>query len=136
FQIIYTDSFVLKHKDRIYAGLIYPKTLPNRHRRSKWYISKKEYAPNTSPPFATGLGFILTRLIVERIRPHFDWVNPFRMDDVYVGMLINRANITGLGIRYAKGERQFSGFNLPNQCKYQKDAVVYHKVSSHSCMKN
>ncbi|XP_066916636.1 beta-1,3-galactosyltransferase 5-like [Clytia hemisphaerica] len=136
FALIYKDPFVLKHKDRIFAGFIYPKNGPIRDPSSKWYVSKDEWSPDYYPFFASGMANILSRLVVEKIRPYFDWQNPFRLDDVYIGILINRAKIPGIGIRVSDNKKEFSGYNYQGECNYEKGAIVYHKVSSSWCMEN
>ena len=134
FKLLYTDPFVLEHKDRLYVGKIYPRNAPQRE-NSKWIVSKEEWALDYYPPFATGMGIILSRLILEKMRPHFDWKNPFRLDDVYIGMLVNRANIDRIGIRVDKFD-QFSGFNPAGECHYIRQAVIYHKVDGSRCMEH
>ena len=135
FKLLYTDPFVLEHKDRLYAGKIYPTTGPIRDTKSKWHVTKEEWALDYYPPFATGMCIILSRLILERIRPLFDWINPFRLEDVYIGMLVNRANIAQIGIRVDVYEMdQFYNFHMKGECQYMRQAITYHKVDGPSCM--
>ncbi|XP_066916620.1 beta-1,3-galactosyltransferase 1-like [Clytia hemisphaerica] len=128
------DPFVLKHKDRIFAGFIWAKNGPIRDPSSKWYVSKEEWGPDYYPFFATGMANILSRLVVEKIRPYFEWENPFRLDDVYIGMLISWAKIPGIGIRISEKKTEFSGFNPGKECNFINSAITYHKVISKSCM--
>jgi len=134
FQLLYKDPLVLASKEKLYAGSIYIGHGPKREKSNKWYVSKAEWAPRFYPPFATGMGFILSRYVVEKIRPHFNWLKPFRLDDVYVGMLVNRAKIPGLFIRKKKSENEFAGFNGPKECLYL-NGIIYHKVIDNGCMK-
>ena len=134
FALIYKDPFVLKHEDRVFAGLIYPKNGPIRDPSSKWYVPREEWAADYYPFFATGMANILSRLVVEKIRPYFDWQNPFRLDDVYVGMLISRAQIPGIGIRVSENKMEFAGFHSGEECDYIESAVTYHKVATSLCM--
>ncbi|XP_066926360.1 beta-1,3-galactosyltransferase 5-like [Clytia hemisphaerica] len=137
FKLVYTDPFMLQHADMLYAGLIYPDIKVNRDKESKWYVSKEEWAEDTYPLYASGMGFILSRLVVEKMRPHFDWVKPFRLDDVYIGMLVNKANVPRIGIRVIKSRRdenQFLPHNNPRRCIYYAFVIVYHKVIFNQCM--
>ena len=135
FKLLYTDPKILANKGKLYAGSIYIGHGPKREKSNKWYVSREEWAPRFYPPFATGMGFILSRYVVEKIRPHFDWLKPFRLDDVYVGMLVDRAKIPDLFIRRKKSENEFAGFNEPHECLYL-NGIVYHKVTDNWCMKN
>ncbi|XP_066918600.1 beta-1,3-galactosyltransferase 5-like [Clytia hemisphaerica] len=140
FTLMYTDPFILKHKDRIFAGkIVKSKSRTIRDPFSKWYVSQGEWEPDYYPPFATGMGIILSRFVLEKMRSHFDWINPFRLDDVYVGILINRANISGIGIRNVPQLRatlneEFSGAHQHYECRYVDKPIIYHKVVHHWCM--
>ena len=135
FKFIYEDPFVLEHKDRIFAGSIFRRTARSiRDPFSKWYVPKEEWPANEYPLFSTGMANILSRLIVEKMRPHFDWVNPFRLDDVYIGMLVNQTNIPGIGIRKSKADEEFYGKDSRRKCFYRPDSIAQHQVSQNWCM--
>ena len=135
FKLVYTDPFVLEHADRLYAGFIKLNMTVNRDPNSKWYISQKEWPLKSFPLYSSGMGYVLSRLLVKRMHPHFDWVNPFKLDDVYVGMLLNAANVPRVGIRVVpKDEIEF----LPNEkvytCNFSPVAIIHHKVINDKCM--
>ncbi|XP_066926715.1 beta-1,3-galactosyltransferase 5-like [Clytia hemisphaerica] len=136
FQLIYEDPFILAHKDRVFAGSIYQITRrSSRDLFSKWYVPKEEWPADEYPYFATGMANILSRLVVERMRPHFDWVNPFRLDDVYIGMLVNRANVPRMGIRKIKVmNEEFYGRGSAKKCFYLKHSITQHQVTKGWCM--
>ena len=67
------------------------------------------------------------------MKPHFDWVNPFRLDDVYVGHLVFISRVPNIGIRLPKyGE--FEAMNY--KCTYNKRRIAQHEVKTEDCMKN
>ncbi|XP_066926660.1 beta-1,3-galactosyltransferase 5-like [Clytia hemisphaerica] len=136
FQLIYEDPFILAHKDRVFAGSIYQTTRrSSRDLFSKWYVPKEEWPADEYPYFATGMANILSRLVVERMRPHFDWVNPFRLDDVYIGMLVNRADVPRMGIRKIKVmNEEFYGKGSAKKCFYLRQSVTQHRVIKKWCM--
>ena len=140
FKLIYTDPFMLQYKDRIFAGRIALRnSRPIRDPFSKWYVSREEWPLDRYPLFATGMGIILSKIILEKIRSHFDWINPFRLDDVYVGMLVNRANISGIGIRtipshIPKITDEFVASHQHSECRYIKQPIIFHKVGHPECM--
>ena len=133
FKLIHKDPFVLKHKDRLYAGNMYVNFGPHRNHTSKWFVSKEEWAPEKYPPFAPGMAIILSRLVIEKMVPYFDWVKPFKLEDVYVGMLVNKANVSGLGIRKQVG-LEFYDIQNRKYCSYSSTVIAFHKVINSNCM--
>ena len=134
FTFLYKDPYVLKHHDRLYAGYIIMHGKPHRDTKFKWGVTYEEWGADAYPPFSTGMGFVLSRLIIEKMIPHFDWDKPFRVDDVYIGHLVYMAQIPNIGIRTSVGQ-EFSRFNDPKKCPIQKKAIVYHQVLTEDCMR-
>uniref|UniRef100_A0A7M5VC98 Hexosyltransferase n=1 Tax=Clytia hemisphaerica TaxID=252671 RepID=A0A7M5VC98_9CNID len=134
FTFLYKDPYVLKHHDRLYAGYIIMHGKPHRNLKFKWGVTYEEWGADAYPPFSTGMGFILSRFIIEKMIPHFDWEKPFRVDDVYIGHLVYMAQISNIGIRSSVGQ-EFSRFNDPKKCPIQSKAIVYHQVLTEDCMR-
>ena len=80
-------------------GRCWLKPLVKRSRNNKWHISFQEYNITTYPNFCSGFGFVLTPDSVELFVGLFDVVPFFRFDDVYVGMLAERAGVKTAGFR-------------------------------------
>lgn len=122
----------------IYAGDMNRNAHVNRDERSKYLVSYDEWPAETYPPYCSGGGFALSHTVVQQIIPFFDWINPYKIDDAYVGILIERAKIRDL-VYYEPTKNQtyqFWFYNKPNNCTYIDSSIVYHKVSTHACMKN
>ena len=133
FNLLYKDPFVLKHKDRLYAGNMFTNYVPHRSKDSKWYVSREEWAPVRYPPFTTGMAIILSRLVIEKMVPYFNWVKPFRLDDVYVGMLVKHANVPGLGIRKPKWKEFYDDPHC-KKCNFHAVTIVQHSIINDTCV--
>ena len=133
-KLIYHDPFSKAHQNTLYAGRLFVGFGPHRNVGSKWFISEKEWAANQYPPFVPGAGCILSYNIVKAIRPFFDWKNPFKLEDVYVGLLIYFARIQNLGYRKPK-DKEFFYYADPVKCPYENMIVVQHPVLSEECMR-
>uniref|UniRef100_A0A7M6DQR8 Hexosyltransferase n=1 Tax=Clytia hemisphaerica TaxID=252671 RepID=A0A7M6DQR8_9CNID len=108
---------------------------PHRNEKSKWHVPKEEWEPNKYPPFAPGMGVVLSRHVVGKMIPHFDWLKPFRLDDVYIGMLVNKANVTGMGIRKQVGAEFYDNINNRKYCAFPSTRIIaFHKVLENKCM--
>ena len=133
FNLLYKDPFVLKHKDRLFAGNMFINFGPHRNKKSKWYVSVEEWAPTKYPPFAPGMAIILSRFVIEKMVPYFNWVKPFRLDDVYIGMLVNYANVSGIGIRRQKWMEFYDDPHW-KKCNFHTTTIVHHHIIDDKCM--
>ena len=77
---------------------------PKVRREGKWNVSYEEYNHTHYPDFCSGAGFVMSYDVIECLVPLFDVMKPYRMDDVYVGMLANRSGVTAV---------DHSGFYMP-----------------------
>ena len=132
-NMIYHDPFSKAHKDTLYAGYL-RYGAPIRDTDSKWRVSEKEWAADLYAPFNAGGGYLLSYNVVKAIRPFFDWENPFKLEDVYVGHLVFFARIPNLGYRKQK-HKEIMLYNDPTYCRYEKIAFVHHPVRSEDCMR-
>lgn len=86
-------------------------------REGKNAVSLEEYSKNHYPPYCPGGAVLFSHDVVADVIPYF-WPTPFRLDDIYLAILI--AN-TGIKPIYE------STFRLTEKtCKYDDTAVALH----------
>ena len=106
---------------RLYMGKV--QFDPEVRRYGKFSVSYEEYSGSTYPSYCSGAGFVLSYDVVECLVPLFDVRNPFRIDDTYVGILVNKAGITPV---------HHSWFIFPDtnydDCYYVPNTLVQHRV--------
>ena len=93
-------------------------------RDGKFSVSYQEYNHTHYPDFCSGAGFVMSYDVVESLVPLFDVIKPYRLDDVYVGMLANRSGVTPVGHK---------GFIIPfsydvDDCNYVPNTLVLHRA--------
>ena len=82
-------------RKKLYMGKLWRHPRVQRGKREKWAVSFQEYNKRTYPDFCGGFGFILSVDVLYLFVDLFDVVPAFRIDDVYVGMLADRAGVKG-----------------------------------------
>ena len=107
----------------LYMGKLHHK--PFVQRNGKWRVSFEEYSGTHYPDFCSGAGFVMSYDVVESLVPLFDVIKPYRLDDVYVGMLSEK-----LGVRAVDNE----GFVMPvhqgdyDKCDFVPNTLVQHRA--------
>ena len=110
-------------KKGLYMGKLHPNPVVLRQR--KWRLNSEEYNGTNFSDFCSGAGFVMSYDVVERLVPLFDVIKPFRMDDVYVGMLAKE-----LGVRAV----DHKGFVMPvseddyDKCNFVPNTLVQHRA--------
>ena len=112
-------------KTKLYTGECNDRNVVKR--RGKWKVSFEEYNQKFYPGFCSGYGFILSSDVVYLFVELFDVVPWFRIDDVYIGMLAEKA---GVKPKYMK---KFHRVEPPinTSCvnlKKRSDVLVWHGV--------
>ena len=108
-------------KNRLYMGKV---QLNAEVRRFGLYnVSYDEYSGSTYPSYCSGAGFVLSYDVVDCLVPLFDVVNPFRIDDIYVGMLVNKVGITPVDHR----RFIFPDIYIDN-CSFVPHTIVQHRA--------
>ena len=97
---------------------------PRRQIQDKWIVSEEEYNQTHYPNYCYGFGFVLSADIVDLFVDSFAVVPTFRIDDVYVGMLADRAGVKGID---NKGFR-FRSPSKETECVPHKNILVWHGV--------
>ena len=109
-------------KKGLYMGKLH--SHPVAQRDGKWRVSYEEYSGAYYPDFCSGAGFVMTYDVIECLVPLFDVIKPYRLDDVYVGMLANK-----LGVKAV----DHSGFVMPFQdydnCNFVPNTLVQHRAT-------
>lgn len=80
-------------KRSLYAGRVLYGEPPHRNIQSKWYISPKEFEPDTYPPFVAA-GFILfSSISLPRFYNQSKLHKYFKLDDVHLAIIAEHLNI-------------------------------------------
>ncbi|XP_013074168.1 beta-1,3-galactosyltransferase 5-like [Biomphalaria glabrata] len=85
-----------EHTSGLYAGsvLVDPEKLKViRGDTKRWSVSYKEYPSEYYPPYASGMGYILSLDIVKQLVVESQYVPPFANEDAYVGVVLSRLSV-------------------------------------------
>ncbi|KAH3696321.1 beta-1,3-galactosyltransferase 5-like [Dreissena polymorpha] len=108
------DELVSKNtqKSDVYIGLVMQtdsRLEVIRNPESRWFVSMDEYPSSHYPPYASGMGYLLSKDVVAKVVDASKYILPFANEDAYVGVLINnigvrpvrsgRFTLTGSGLR-------------------------------------
>ncbi|KAL1420842.1 hypothetical protein MTO96_023696 [Rhipicephalus appendiculatus] len=73
---------------------------PIRDKKYKWFVSKKEYANDTYPPYCCGAAYLMKASVLALLGEATGSVPFFWVDDVYsTGLLTNATNVTLVNLR-------------------------------------
>ncbi|XP_078367900.1 beta-1,3-galactosyltransferase 1-like [Oculina patagonica] len=78
-------------KQGLYMGKVHHRDKVPR--AGKWGVPYEEYNHTHYPDFCTGAGIVMSPDVIDCLVPLFDVIKPYRMDDVYVGMLANKGGV-------------------------------------------
>lgn len=78
----------------LFTGFLKPNDSPIRNVQSKWYVSKAEYDGDKYPPFCSGTGYVFSVDVAQKIYNISFSIPLFKLEDVYVGICLDRLNIT------------------------------------------
>ena len=95
-------------------------------RGGKFGVSKQEYSGNRYPPFCPGFGVVFSNDVILLFVDLFDVVSKFRLDDVYMGMLADKA-----GVKPSRTSNFEFSVNPPptSKCKWQKSTLLRHGIT-------
>jgi hypothetical protein len=93
-RLLLTDLRKKPLDTSIYTGNVWYGAKPNRNKRSKWFISKAEYPDDVWPPYVTGGSALISFDYANRIVEGFKTTKPLFIDDVYLGIVAKKQNIT------------------------------------------
>ncbi|CAL9188733.1 unnamed protein product [Musa hybrid cultivar] len=91
-------------------GRINSDSQPHRNVESKWYISPEEWPGEKYPPWAHGPGYVVSHDIAEAVyKQHNDGhLKMFKLEDVAMGIWIDKMNKNGSGIKYVNEGRIYT----------------------------
>ncbi|KAM3909810.1 beta-1,3-galactosyltransferase 5-like [Leptodactylus fuscus] len=117
-------SFLAKHSlsSRLYVGSVFPedKRMVIRDPSSKWYVSYQDYEDALYPPYASGIGYILSLDAAKIILHTAGRIAPLPVEDAYVGILADKAHIRPLSsTRFTKHNVKWS------VCNYRYLMVIH-----------
>ena len=109
-------------KKGLYMGKVNHNPVVERG-KGKWRVSYLEYSGKHYPDYCSGGGFVMSYDVIECLVPLFDVIDPFRIDDVYVGVLANKTGVTPV---------DHSGFVMPDRdyddCNIVPNTLVQHQA--------
>ena len=94
-------------------------------RSGRYGVSVEEYPAKVYEPYCSGGGYILSKPLVEKLIPIFQWEHPLRIDDAYMGGRVIKAG--GKAIH----EKGFLMWN--DNCVYSDNLIVTHPADK-ECM--
>ena len=112
-----------KVRTGLYVGSVFH--LGRRHvirdQRSKWYVSKEDFREQEYPPYASGIGYVLSHDVVWKLVDEAKDVPPVPMEDTYVGILAREAGVSVRDSgRFAKNNANW------RVCNYRYLMVIHH----------
>uniref|UniRef100_A0A8C5LX20 Hexosyltransferase n=1 Tax=Leptobrachium leishanense TaxID=445787 RepID=A0A8C5LX20_9ANUR len=99
-----TDRFpaFLAHHNKVQSGLYVGSVFPEKKRvvirdpKSKWYVSREHFQLDSYPPYASGVGYVLSSDVVRKVLKMAEIITPIPVEDAYIGLLARRAQIMPL----------------------------------------
>ncbi|XP_041956046.1 beta-1,3-galactosyltransferase 5-like [Alosa sapidissima] len=113
------------NKDRtgVYVGSVFRlgRRQVIRDQRSKWYVSKEDFREQEYPPYASGIGYVLSLDVVRELVDVAKDVPPVPMEDAYVGVLAREAGVP------VRDSGRFAKQNVNwRVCNYRYLMVIHH----------
>ena len=112
FQILYHKNSI---KTKLFLGRKHVE--PSVARSGKYGVTYEEYGRWVYPDFCSGGGFVFSRDVVRKIIPYFQ-KTPFKLDDVYIGMLVKNAGF------YPTHDDSFKFWET--DCTYRNHYTAHH----------
>jgi beta-1,3-galactosyltransferase 1 len=88
---------------------------------SKWFVSMEEYPSSHYPPYAVGMGYLMSKDLVEKLVNTSRYIPPFANEDAYVGVLADHFDVKP----QRSGRFTLSGWGL-RTCNFLYVVVVHH----------
>ena len=111
----------------VYIGLVQQninKLRVIRNPLNKWHVTFEEFPETHYPPYAVGMGYILSADVAQRVVNISKYFVPFANEDAYVGVLADKLDIQPL----RSGRFTLTSYGL-SRCNFVY-VVVVHQVKS------
>ncbi|XP_043216229.1 beta-1,3-galactosyltransferase brn-like [Amphibalanus amphitrite] len=82
------------------VGYVFPASSPHRHRFSKWFVPLQEYPFSRWPPYCTAGAYVVSRSALRRLLYTSYYTKMFRFDDIYLGLVAQKAGVKPLHTDY------------------------------------
>lgn len=86
-------DFDLPDSVRLFAGFVFPRSRPHRHKLSKWFVDLEEYPFDFWPPYVTAGAYVLSREALIDMYFTSYYTKMFRFDDIWLGLVARKANL-------------------------------------------
>ena len=89
-------DFDLPDDVRLFAGFVFPRSRPHRHKASKWFVDLEEYPYDFWPPYVTAGAYVLSREALVDMYFTSYYTKMFRFDDIWLGLVASKAGLEPL----------------------------------------
>lgn len=119
-------EFLLHHNDKtsgLYAGRVFfdsQMLQVIRGDSNRWSVPYEEYPDKFYPPYASGLGYIISTDVVKKLVSESQHVTPFANEDAYIGVLISK-----IGIKPISSNRFLLGSTGLSLCNFRYIFIVH-----------
>lgn len=86
-------DFDLPDDVRLFAGFVFPRSRPHRHKASKWMVGLDEYPFDFWPPYVTAGAYVLSREALVDMYFTSYYTKMFRFDDIWLGLIAHKAEV-------------------------------------------
>jgi hypothetical protein len=99
----YLHSVDERRLENLYSGLLVEEPFPTRDYFNKHYISRQDYPFDCFPPYIPSGTVFFNKAVIKKIHKLIPYIPHFREDDVYLGMLAQKAGVTPSKLNFLIG---------------------------------